>query len=310
MRTIVFEPRFLERLGIHLAHFGGLYREDFSGVHLITKRKLISDVAKATGVMRRTVSTFLEWMVLNCRTPRKFTLFHCPFVELNEKFVLVPPHAVLMAHAPTIFLRQLTHNDKPLYDACSRSLEKGWLKRLKEHIASPDRIIRTGLKLRVGSVEVEFDFVEYDKSRSTLSVGEAKFTIRPDSPAEVDHVNEVLAEGIEQLKRQKKILSDSRDNLEALLALLGLGTNLSVDIAYFLLPVRFTGSDFLNLPSWIMALPVEFCLRPQCKGRSLQAIWADYKQIWDSLGEKAESAKVKRELEIAGVKIIYPVFEV
>ena len=277
---------------------------------LVTKRKLIDEVVRATGVEKATVSTFLDWLTFNFQTPRKFSLFHCPLVEVNEKFVLIAPHTVLMAHSPTIFLRQLAHHDKAVYDACSSEMEKRSLRHLKAHIEGDDRVVHTGVKLRTTDGEMELDVVEYDKSRSILSIGEAKFSVRPDSASEVDHENDVLAEGVEQLKRNRGVLLGKGDALESLLVRVGAASDQAVEVMYFLLPTRFTGSDFLDIPTWTMVLPIEFCLRPQCKGQALRSIWADYRKLWESSDEEVRSARSEEEFEIAGFKIIYPAFKV
>jgi hypothetical protein len=156
---------------------------------------------------------------------------------------------------------------------------------------------------------MELDIVEYDRPRSTLSIGEAKFSIRPDSASEVDHENDVLAEGIEQLKRNRGLLLGRGDALDSLLAHVGAVSGQHVEVMYFLLPTRFTGSDFLDIPAWIMALPIEFCLRPQCKGRALRSIWADYRELWESLDEEVKSARFEEEFEIGGFKVVYPAFK-
>lgn len=277
---------------------------------IMTKKKLTDGIVEAKGVPRETVSIFLRWMTFNSQTQRKFSLFHCPLVEINEKFVLIAPHVFLMGHIPTIFLRQLAHHDKTVYDACSSSLEKQSLERLKNHIEGDNRIIQIGVKLHTPKGEMELDVVEYDKSHLTLSIAQAKLTIRPDTVSEVDHTNDVLAEGIEQLRQNKMFFCEGQANLGELFIKLGINIDDSLTVKYFLMPTRFAGSDFLDIPSWIATLPIEFCLRPQCRGRSLCSIWEDYKELWDSLDCTVESSHAEREFEIAGFRIVYPGFSV
>ena len=277
---------------------------------IITKKKLTDAIAKATAITRPTVSMLLHWIMFNSQTPGKFTLFHCPLVEINEKFVMIPPHAFVMAHVPTVFLRHLAHNDKKLYDACSGALEKQGLGRLKSHIETDDRTVRIGVKLQTTEGETEIDLVEYEKSQSVLSIAQAKLTIRSDSVAEVDHKNEVLAEGIGQLKRDRDLLSRNQAHLTSLLAKIGEQSEAPVTTRYFLLPTKSAPSDFVHIPSWIAVLPIEFCLRPQCKGRSLLDIHAEYNKLWNSLDQAVSASKCEEEFEIGGFKIVYPAFSV
>ncbi|MEN6424838.1 MAG: hypothetical protein ABFE13_05720 [Phycisphaerales bacterium] len=275
---------------------------------LITKRKLIGGIVKTSRVEERTASLFVGWLTFNSNTPRKFSLFHCPLIEVNEKFVLIVPHVVLLAFPPTTFLRLLAHHDKRTYDTCCSRTEKQSLRHLKEHIEATDRIVRTGVKFRASDGEVELDIVEYNRSSSTLSVGQAKFTIRPDSWPEVDHENEVLQGAIEQLKRDRSVLCEKLTNIQKLLDEIGVQDSCALQIDYFLLPTRFTGSDFLEIPDWVKVLPIEFCLRSECKGRPLRSIWADYRRLWDSLDETVKSSRIEQEIEIAGMTIRYPGF--
>jgi len=277
---------------------------------LTTKKKLTDGIVQAKRVSKATVSRFLPWMTFNSQTPRKFSLFHCPLLELNEKFVLIALHVFLMVHVPTIFLRQLAHHDKKVYDACSSTLEKQSLKRLKDHIEGDNRIIQIGVKLPTPKGQMELDVVEYDKSCLTLSIAQAKLTIRPDTVSEVDHTNDVLAAGIEQLRQNKMFFDEREANLGELFIKLGIDIADSLTVKYFLMPTRFAGSDFLDVPSWIATLPIEFCLRPQCRGHSLSSIWGDYKRLWDSLDCTVESSHAEREFEIAGFRIVYPGFSV
>lgn len=277
---------------------------------IITKRKLTDGIVQTKGVSRETASMFLGWMMFNSQTPKKFSLFHCPLVEINEKFVLIVPHAFLMGHVPTIFLRQLAHHDKKVYDACSSSLEKQSLKRLKNHIEGDNRIIRIGVKLHTPKGQMELDVVEYDKAHLTLSIAQAKLTIRPDTVSEVDQTNDLLAEGIEQLRQNKMFFGEGQANLGELFIKLGINTDDPLTIKYFLIPTRFTGSDFLDIPSWIATLPIEFCLRPQCRGRSLCSIWENYSKLWNSLDCTVESSQTESEFELAGFKIKYPGFAI
>lgn len=277
---------------------------------IITRKKLTDAIAETTHINMSTVSTFLRWMTLNTQTPSKFTIFHCPLVEVNEKFVVIPPHALIMAHVPTVFLRHLAHNDKHLYDACSRAVEKEWLRRLQNHLQTSDRPIRIGVKLHTPDGDTEMDLVEYDKAQSLLSVAQAKLTIRSDSAAEVDHRNEMLRKGIEQLKRDRRLLEGARSNLTYLLSKLGEETPPALTIRYFLLPTKTVPSDYVDVPSWVAVLPVEFCLRPQCTRRSLVDVYAEYKERWDSLTHAVDSSRCEEELEIAGFRILYPAFKV
>ncbi len=277
---------------------------------LITKRRFIDGIVVGTGLKREVVSLFLQWMMLNSHTDRKFSLFHCPFVEVNEKFLLIAPHVVLLAHAPTIFLRLLAHHDKAAYDMNCTGLEKKSLKRLKSHIEGSNRIVRTNVKLPTPQGSNEFDIVEYDCLNAILSIGQAKFTVRPDSPSDVDHVNSVIKKGANQLERDRSLLSENQANIKELLSRIGAKTDNVVDIQFFLLPTRFSGSDFLDIPSWIRVLPIEFCLRPQCKGDSLPLIWDEYRVLWDSLDQKVVSARGEEEFKIGRFKIVCPCFRV
>lgn len=277
---------------------------------LITKRKLADAIAETTRISRSTVSMLLRWMMLNEHTPSKFAIFHCPLVEINEKFLAIPPCAPMMAHVPTIFLRHLTHNDKHLYDACSGALEKQWLRRLQNHIETSDRTVRINVKLQTPEGDTELDLVEYDKARSLLSIAQAKLTIRSDSVADVDHKNEMLKKGIKQLERDRRLFEGGGPNLTRLLAKLGEETKAAVATRYFLLPTKTAPSDYVDVPDWVAVLPVEFCLRPQCMGRSLDDICEEYEERWNSLDCAVGSSKCEEELEIGGVKIVYPAFKV
>lgn len=277
---------------------------------LITKRKLTDIITDTTGLGKPTVSMFLAWMTLNPQTPSKFTLFHCPLVEINTKFVMIPSHAPLMAHVPTVFLRHVAHNDKYLYDACSGAMEKGWLRRLQNHIETTNRTIRVNIKLDTSEGAQELDLVEYDKAQSLLSIAQAKLTIRSDTVAEVAHKNEMLKKGIEQLKRDRRLLEGGGLNTACLLAKLGEEAKVTPAIRYFLLPTKTVPSDYVDIPSWITVLPIEFCLRPQCRGQSLAEIHEEYQARWNALDCDVTSSKCENELEIAGFKIVYPAFKV
>lgn len=275
---------------------------------LITKRKLVDGIVRTSGVEERTASLFVGWLTFNSNTPRKFSLFHCPLIEVNKKFVLISPHVVLLAFPPTTFLRLLAHHDKRTYDTCCSRTEKQSLCHLRKHIEASDRIVRTGVKFRASDGEVELDIVEYNRSSSTLSIGQAKLTIRPDSWPEVEHENKVLQGAIKQLKRDRSVLSEQPKSMEMLLAEIGVQDSSAPQIDYFLLPTRFTGSDFLEIPDWVKVLPIEFCLRPECKGRALRSIWEGYRGLWDSLDETVKSARIEEKIEIAGITIRYPGF--
>ena len=276
---------------------------------LITKKKMIEKLAQETGLPKAQIELFLKWLIFNSQTMRKFTLFHCPLVEINENFLMILPHTVMMAYAPAIFLRLFAHHDKNAFDSASSYLEKQNLKNLKNHLEGQGHVIKTNIKLDSLTEKAEFDFVEYDESDSTLSIGQAKFTIRADSVAEVDHTNEVLQEGLEQLKRDKTILDNQR-NIEVLFARLGISPKKEIKIEYFLLPTCFTGSDFLDIPNWVKPLPVEFCLQSEYKGYSIRSIWTQYTTLSDSLEDNAISSKTHSEFEIADLKISYPGFTI
>jgi hypothetical protein len=276
---------------------------------LITKKRMIDLLVRETGLSKSIISIFLGWLTFNSQTARKFTLFHCPLVEINDNFLMILPHTILMAHAPTIFFRLLAHYDKIAFDSASSDLEKQTLNRLKSHLESQGHIIKTNIKLDTPTEKAEFDFVEYDESTSTLSIVQAKLTVQADSVAEVDHTNEVLKEGLAQLERNKNMLCGNQPNMKMLFEKIGVPQNKIVTIDYFLLPTHFTGSDFLQSPVWIKIMPAEFCLRPQCKGHSIRSVWAQYKALWDSLDRTATSSHTSEiEFDICGFKIRYPAF--
>ena len=277
---------------------------------LITKKRMRDGLVRETGLSESSISIFLGWLTFNSQTPKKFTLFHCPLVEINDKFLMIIPHTLLMAHPPTIFLRLLAHYDKKVFDSASSELERQTLDRLKTHLEGRERITKTNIKLDTPIGKMELDFVEYNESDLTLCIGQAKLTVRADSVSEVDHTNEVLKEGMAQLERNKSIMCKNPANIKILLEKIGANTRENVNIEYFLLPTRFTGSDFLETPIWVKVLPIEFCLQPQCKGLSIRSIWTQYKTLWDSIDTKVISSKTQSEFELAGFKICYPGFAV
>ena len=277
---------------------------------LITKKKLSDQLVKDTGLSKLSVSILLKWLTFNSQTPKKFSLFHCPLVEINDKFLMILPHAILMAHIPTIFLRLLAHYDKKALDSASSELERQTLNRLKTHLENNGHIIKTNVKLDTPTGKAELDVVEYDGANSTLCIGQAKLTIGADSVSEVDHTNEVLKEGVTQLERNKSIMCGNPANIGILLNKIGVSPRKNVNTEYFLLPTCFTGSDFLQTPDWIKILPVEFCLQPQCKGHSIRSVWAQYMALWNSFDEKVISSKSQSEFELAGLKIRCPCSEI
>ena len=276
---------------------------------LVTKKKLVDDIFNDTGIERSTISTFLEWLSFNSKTPRKFTLFHCPLVEVNEKFFLILPHVITMSHVPTIFLRLLAHHDKQLYDAYSTDMEKTTLQRLKNHLRNPECKVMTNVKVDTSSGRMELDIVEYDKNEAVLSVGQAKLTIRADSVAEVDYSNSILSKGLDQLKKNKASFESDHDAIPAVCSKLGIDRKDISHIRYYLLPTRFTGSDYLSIPDWVMCLPIEFCLQPKFQGKSLAFIVDSYCTLWNSIDEENMFSKHECTFEIGGFKITYPGFK-
>ena len=266
---------------------------------LITKKNLIEQIHQNTKIPKEVVGAMLDWIIFNSRTERKFSLFHCPVIEINKKFVLIAPHVAIM------FLRLLAHYDKNSLNQASSTLEKKTLNRLKRHIEGENTIVRIGLKI---DRKTEIDIVEYNEYTSTLCVGQAKLTIRSDSVSEVDSANKTLEQGLEQLKKNKKLFEDNVESIDLLFEKIGVKRKANIEFKYFLLPTSFTGSDFLEIPDWVRTMPVEFCLRPQCKGKSLCSIWGDYKELWDSFNNKVESSQIENEFELAGFKIVFPGF--
>jgi len=275
---------------------------------LVPNKRLVKDICRNTQVPKEGVTKILEWMLFNSQTPRKFALFHCPLIEINEKFVMIIPHAILLAYPPATFPRLLAHYDKNVFDSEAKKFEKKMLRRLKAHLEDNGRTIVTEMKLEAGPKQEELDLVEYDKCESSLCIVQAKFTIRADSVAEVDHVNETLAEGVEQLTQTKELLETKKESFEEVLAKLRLPDRSITKLDYFLMPTCFTGSDFLSIPSWIKTLPAEFCLSPDYWGMALRSIWAAYENIWNSLNDEVESSRTESEFELAGFKIRYPGF--
>jgi hypothetical protein len=273
---------------------------------LITKKKLIDRLISETDLSITSINTFLKWLTFNSQTPKKFILFHCPLIEINDKFLMILPHSVIMTHIPTAFFRLFAHHNKTAFSSASSDIEKRTLNRLKTHLQGQGHIIKTNVKLEASIAKAEFDFVEYNESESTLCIGQAKLTIRADSVAEVDHTNKVLKEGIDQLA-QNKVLCDNTSNLKMLFMKMGITPTKNVVIEYFLLPTNFTGSDFLQIPDWIKVMPVEFCLLPRFKECSIGSVWDEYKKLWDSLDEKVSSSHSSQvKFEIAGLTIFYP----
>ena len=159
----------------------------------------------------------------------------------------------------------------------------------------------------MGNKETELDLVEYDKQRFTLSIVQAKLTIPPDSVSEVDSVNKVILEAVGQLNNNKKLI-EKNNNKQILLNQIGVLSKNHIDIKYFLLTTSFTGSDFLSIPEWINVMPIEFCLRPESKGKPLNSIHRHFKELWDSLNGYVNSSRAVEEFELGGYKIISPGF--
>jgi len=273
-----------------------------------SKKALVSEIYQRTGIGKSVVSRVISWLSFNTNTPRKFSLFHCPIIEINNKSYLILPHAVVFASPSTVFLRLLAHYDKRAYDSASSMLEKNKLNKIKSHLISGDRPIKTGIKLDLDGRDVELDLAEYDKNSSILSIVQAKFFIPPDTVSEVDSANEVILEAVEQLKINKK-LAESNEKLDVLFQKIGISSNKNIEIKYFLLPTGFTGSDYLDIPDWIHVIPAEFCLLSKYKGQSLVSIWQEYKKIWNSLDESAKSSYVERNsFNLAGWKFVAPTF--
>lgn len=274
---------------------------------LITKKTLIKHIHGNTGISKENVRAILNWIMFNSQTEKKFSLFHCPIIEVNKNFVLIAPHTIISSHVPTTFLRLLAHHDKIFLDQASSTLEKETLNQLKNHLGNENTIVCVGLKVNKNA---EIDIVEYNERDNTLCIGQAKLVIRSDSVSEVDNANKMLGKGLEQLNKNKELLENKSDSIDILLKKIGVRKKTNIQLKYFLLPTSFTGSDFLKIPNWVKVMPVEFCLRPQCKGKSLCSIWADYKKLWDSLSNKIESSQLEHEFELAGFKIVFPGFHV
>lgn len=274
---------------------------------LITKKDLIKHIHHNTGIITETVRAILNWILFNSQTERKFTLFHCPIIEINQHFVLISPHTFILAHVPTTFLRLLAHYDKNSLNRMASVLEKKALNRLKSHIEGENTIVCTGVKINKNT---EIDIVEYNERDNTLCIGQAKMFIRSDSVADVDNANKMLEQGLEQIKKNKELMENQTDSINILIGKIGGRKKPGIRIEYFILPSSFTGSDFLIIPDWVKVMPVEYCLRPQCKGKSLCSIWADYKRLWDSFDNNVASSQIEGEFELAGFKIVYPGFNV
>ena len=271
---------------------------------LITKKRLLDHIYSTTGIKHDTIQTFLSWLSFNSETERKFSLFHCPLIEINEKFHLILPNVIMLSHVPTIFLRLLAHHDKQVYDAYSTDMEKSTLRHLKDHLEGAGRILKTNVKIDASNKPTEIDFVEFDRNNSILTICQAKFTIRADSVAEVNHSNSILSQGVDQLKKNKETFDSDQSALMNLCSKLGISNTDILQTQYFLLPIRFTGSDYLDIPEWITCLPVEFCLRPKYMGKSLDSIVNDYRSLWDSI----TFSKNESTFDIGSFKITFPGF--
>jgi hypothetical protein len=272
------------------------------------KQSFEREISYATRIDRSSVRKVLEWLSFNMRTPRKFTLFHCPLIEINRRLVLIVPSSVIMARVSTTFLRLLAHHDKNSLDAASTRLEKRKLNQIKEHMEADGCVIRTNVEIEYNRKKGELDLIEYDHETNTPNIAQAKFMIPPDSVSEVDSANKILLEGVKQLQENRELLD--RKNLTDLIGTLGLPCDARVKVNYFLLPISFTGSDFLNLPNWIKVMPADFCLRPNAKSSSLGMLWNEYKELWDSLDEEVKLAKMEQDFELAGFRVVSPGFAV
>lgn len=272
---------------------------------LITKKSLMKQIHDNTGIPKGNAWAILNWIMFNSQTNRKFSLFHCPIVEINEKFLLIAPSAMMLTYVPTAFLRLLAHHDKDCLDQASSALEKETLNKLKKHIENENVIIRIGLEL---DHKTEIDIVEYNKRDKTLCIVQAKLVISPDSVSEVDNANKTLEKGVDQLNKNKELFENNSDALGVLLDKMGIEEETDILLKYFLLPTNFTGSDFLEIPDWINVMPIEYCLRPQCKEKSLSSILVDYKKLWDSLSSTIETSQSEDEFELCGFKIVSPGF--
>jgi len=275
---------------------------------LITKKRLLAHIHSTTGIEHDTIKIFLLWLSFNSETERKFTLFHCPLIEINDKFYLILPNVIMLSHVPTIFLRLLAHHDKQVYDTYSTDMEKLTLRRLKDHLGDAGRILKTNVQIDASSEPMEIDFVEFDQSNSILTICQAKLTIRADSVAEVDHSNRVLSQGVDQLRKNKETFGSDQNALIELCSKLGINCEDISQIQYFLLPTRFTGSDYLDIPEWVTCLPVEFCLQSKYIGKSLNSIVNAYRALWDSIDEEQTFSKDECTFDIGDFKITFPGF--
>lgn len=106
-----------------------------------TKKGLSADIANNTGLEKNVVNTILRWLLFNSETLRKFSLFHCPLIDINQRLVLIIPHSVIIGFPPTSFLRLLAHYDKRSFDSASSRMEKERLNQIIDHIGSEDLII-------------------------------------------------------------------------------------------------------------------------------------------------------------------------
>lgn len=275
---------------------------------LITKKRLVNDIYRAVEIDQSTIHKFIEWLSFNSKTPRKFSLFHCPLIEINDKFFLILPNVIMLSHVPTIFLRLLAHHDKQLYDSYAKDIEKETLQRLKQHLDNNECRIMINVKVDTSNGPMELDFIEYN-NKATISIGQAKLTIRADTVAEVDHTNDVISKGLAQLKQNKASFESDQEVIMAVCSKLCIEWKHTLNIKYYLLPTRFTGSDYLSIPDWVMCLPLEFCFQSKFKGKSFGFIAEEYSKLWDSIDEEKIYSKSEYTFEIGGIKITYPGFQ-
>ena len=271
------------------------------------KDSLTREISKNTDLTGQTVESILSWITFNVATDRKFSLFHCPLIELNRSVYLILPHSFILGYPPTLFLRLLAHFDKSSYDAISTQMEKRKLSEIASHLHSQKTLEKKNFFIEFKGEKNEIDLIQYDKVENILNIAQAKMIIRPDSVAEVDNANQSISKGVEQLQFNKKLLEAG--GIKALLKKLGFPDNMSEpNINYFLMPTSFTGSDFLNIPDWINVIPIDYCCLPSEKAKTLNQVCYDYKVLWSSLDKKAETSKTSEEFELAGFKVRYPGF--
>ena len=271
------------------------------------KNSLITEIFRNTGMEREKVKKILSWITFNSNTPRKFTLFHCPIIDLNRSLFLVLPSTVMNSHPPTTFLRLLAHYDKKAFDSASTSMEKIHLEKIINHISGEKRILDSGMKFRVGKRETELDLVEFNPDQASLNIAQAKFFIRPDSISEVYSVNDTILKASEQIKKNKKDIENS-DLLAKICSRLKIKQEKVLNVDYFIVPTSFTGSDFLEINEGIKILPEEFCLMECHKDKSLNQIWKEYQKKWNSLDDDKNIESQKFTFELAGMRITAPGF--